>query len=86
MPAATREASRPRLVITAMTSGEVQFRDWPRVMKREVIVSLMLGGFLALIGYGVAFFLAPSPFDALVIPLTLVLVIFAVVSVAERCQ
>ena len=63
------------LVITAMTSGEVHFRDWPIVMKREVIVSLLLGGFLALIGYGVAFFLAPSPHDALVIPLTLVLVI-----------
>ena len=64
------------LVITAMTSGEVHFRDWPRVMKREVIVSLILGCFLATIGYGVAFFLAPSHFDALVIPLTLVLVIF----------
>ena len=64
------------LVITAMTSGEVQFKDWPRVMHREIIVSLMLGGFLALIGYAVAYFLAPSPFDALVIPLTLVLVIF----------
>jgi magnesium transporter len=64
------------LVITAMTSGEVSFRDWPLVMKREVIVSLLLGGFLAMIGYGVAFFLAPSPTDALVIPLTLVMVIF----------
>ncbi len=38
------------LVITAMTSGEVKFRDWPQVMKREVVVSLVLGGFLAMIG------------------------------------
>lgn len=64
------------LVITAMTSGDVQFRDWPQVMRREVIVSLVLGGFLAMIGYGVAFFLAPTHYDALVIPLTLLLVIF----------
>ena len=64
------------LVITAMTSGDVAFSDWPKVMKREVIVALTLGGFLALIGYSVAFFLAPSPSDALVIPLTLLLVIF----------
>lgn len=64
------------LVITAMTSGDVEFRDWPMVMRREVIVAIILGGFLALIGYSVAFFLAPNPFDALVIPVTLLLVIF----------
>ena len=64
------------LVITAMTSGDVDFLDWPKVMRREVIVALTLGSFLALIGYTVAFFLAPSPADALVIPLTLILVIF----------
>ena len=63
------------LVITAMTGGEVEFRDWPQVIRREVVVSLVLGGFLALIGYAVAFFLAPSPRDALVIPLTLMMVI-----------
>ena len=59
-----------------MTSGDVEFRDWPMVMRREVIVAIILGGFLALIGYSVAFFLAPNPFDALVIPVTLLLVIF----------
>ncbi len=63
------------LVITAMTSGEVQFRDWPRVMRREVVVSLVLGGFLAMFGLVVAVFIAPSPWDALVIPLTLMSVI-----------
>jgi magnesium transporter len=65
------------LVITAMTSGEVEFRDWPRVLRREIVVSLMLGGFLALIGLSVAFFIAPTPHDALVIPLTLMGVIVA---------
>ena len=64
------------LVITAMTSGEVEFRDWPRVMWREIIVSLALGGFLALIGWAVAMFIAPNAQDAMVIPLTLLSVIF----------
>ncbi len=63
------------LVITAMTSGEVEFRDWPRVMYREVLVSLILGGFLSLIGWFVALFIAPNLQDALVIPLTLLSVI-----------
>ncbi len=63
------------LVITAMTSGQVQFRDWPQVMWREVVVSLALGIFLALIGWTVAIVIAPSRTDALVIPLTLVSVI-----------
>ena len=63
------------LVITAMTSGEVEFTDWPKVMWREVIVSLALGVFLALIGWTVAVMIAPSRMDALVIPLTLVSVI-----------
>jgi magnesium transporter len=63
------------LVITAMTSGEVEFRDWPQVMRREIVVSLILGGFLALIGLMFAVMIAPSPKDALVIPLTLISVI-----------
>lgn len=64
------------LVITAMTSGEVKFGDWKEVLRREVVVSLTLGGFLACIGYIVATFIAPSPYKALVIPLTLMSVIF----------
>ena len=63
------------LVITAMTSGEVRFRDWPQVLRREAVVSLLLGGFLALIGYSVALFIAPTAMDAAVIPITLVSVI-----------
>ena len=63
------------LVITAMTSGNVKFDDWYRVLVRETIVSLLLGGFLAIIGYAVAVFIAPSILDALVIPITLLAVI-----------
>ncbi|TWU65798.1 magnesium transporter [Crateriforma conspicua] len=62
------------LVITAMTGGEIELRDWRTVLMRESVVSLMLGGFIAVIGYAVAFFIAPSPSDALVIPLTLLAV------------
>ena len=63
------------LVITAMTSGDVKFRDWPTVLRREIIVSLILGCFLATIGAVVAVLIAPSVRDAMVIPLTLVSVI-----------
>lgn len=63
------------LVITAMTSGEVHFHDWPKVLLREAGVSLLLGCFLALIGLSVAVFIAPTPFDALVVPATLISVI-----------
>jgi magnesium transporter len=64
------------LVITAMTSGEVRFGDWKQVLKREVAVSLILGSVLALLGFIVAYNIAPTPFDAIVIPLTLLSVIF----------
>ena len=63
------------LVITAMTSGEVRFADWGRVMIRECYVALALGAFLGSIGWAVAFFIAPSPMDSLVIPITLLSVI-----------
>ncbi|QDT04150.1 Magnesium transporter MgtE [Rubripirellula lacrimiformis] len=63
------------LVITAMTSGEVKFRDWPEVLRREVIVAFGLGSFLAMIGFAVALFIAPSPRAAMVIPFTLLSVI-----------
>ena len=63
------------LVITALTSGDVEVTDWRSVLSREVVVSLVLGGFLAAIGYFVAIFMAPTLWAALVIPLTLVAVI-----------
>ncbi|TWT64824.1 Magnesium transporter MgtE [Allorhodopirellula solitaria] len=63
------------LVITAMTGGEVELTDLPKVLGRELGVSLMLGGFLSAIGFFVALFVAPSAVAALVIPLTLLSVI-----------
>ncbi len=38
------------LIIRAMAVGEVTLRDWWRVMRREVLVGLTLGIFLAIIG------------------------------------
>ena len=63
------------LVITAMTGGEVESGDYPTVIRRESVVSLLLGVFLALIGFAVAAVMAPSVWAATVIPLTLISVI-----------
>ncbi|KLU04841.1 Mg/Co/Ni transporter MgtE / CBS domain protein [Rhodopirellula islandica] len=64
------------LVITAMTGGEVKNSDLPRVLSREFVVSLLLGSFLSLIGFLVALAIAPTAWAALVIPCTLLSVIF----------
>lgn len=74
------------LIITALTAGHVTGRDWVRVAVREILSGVMLGGLLALIGYGVATILLhqeashgvnlPSPTAAAaVVPVTLVLVV-----------
>ncbi len=39
------------LIIRAMAMGEVKLRDWFRVMRRELITSLLLGMLLAVIGF-----------------------------------
>ncbi|QQL50770.1 magnesium transporter [Mucilaginibacter ginkgonis] len=39
------------LIIQAMALGEVTVRDWWRVMRREIISGLMLGGTLGIIGF-----------------------------------
>jgi len=64
------------LVITAMTGGEVKLTDLPKVLTREVFVASALGGFLSLIGFVVALFVAPTAWAASVIPLTLLSVVF----------
>ncbi|MEO1616314.1 MAG: magnesium transporter [Planctomycetota bacterium] len=63
------------LVITALTSGELEVTDWKQVIRREIVVSLLLGSFLSLIGFATALFLAPTVTAALVIPFTLLAVI-----------
>ena len=39
------------LIIQAMAIGEIKLKDWWRVMRREIISGLLLGGVLAVIGF-----------------------------------
>jgi len=39
------------LIIRAMALGEVGLRDWWRVMRREILSGLALGGILGIIGF-----------------------------------
>ena len=59
------------LVITALSSGDCKLADWPRILRREVVLGLLLGGLLAVPGYLLALVYAPTPLQALVIPLTI---------------
>ena len=63
------------LVITALTGNEIVLSDWPKILARELVVSLLLGCFLAALGMASALAIAPSAFDAIVIPITIVAVI-----------
>ncbi len=63
------------LVITAMTAGDLAVSQWARVLKREVIMGVCLGGFLAFFSYLVALVLGVSPYEAIVIPVSITLVV-----------
>jgi magnesium transporter len=59
------------LVITALSSGDCRLSDWKRILKREFALGLLLGILLAVPGYLLALVYAPTPVQALVIPLTI---------------
>ncbi|MGD9648527.1 MAG: magnesium transporter, partial [Pirellulales bacterium] len=63
------------LIITAMSSGDVSLADWARVVRRELLTGLLLGGFLGMIGYVAATVVAPNWMTASIIPLTVLLVV-----------
>ena len=68
------------LIITALTAGHVTPRDWLRIVVREVAMGLVLGGFLALIGFAAAWYIlvhvmAHDALAAAVVPLTVILVV-----------
>jgi magnesium transporter len=63
------------LMIRALTTKEITPSDWRRVVVRELVIGFLLGGCLSIIGYAVGCFMAPSLLDALVLPLTIVLVV-----------
>ena len=59
------------LVITALSTGDCKLSDWPRILKREFAMGLLLGLLLAVPGYLLALIYAPTPMAAMVIPLTI---------------
>ncbi len=63
------------LIITALSRGHITVGDWMRVVWRELLMGLLLGGSLGIVGYFVAGFMAPGWLDAAVIPITLLLVV-----------
>jgi magnesium transporter len=65
------------LVITALARGDVKLTDWLRVIRRELVMGLLLGGFLALIGFTAAMILNRRWISATVVASTLVLVVLA---------
>ncbi len=71
------------LVITALATKDVELSDWWIVLKREMVMGLLLGGFLATIGYLTAIFIAPSMYAATVIPITILSVVIAGTSIGS---
>ena len=67
------------LVITALSTGDCKLADWKRILRREFVVSLMLGVLLAIPGFLLGLAYAPDPMHALVIPAT----VFSVVMVGS---
>lgn len=67
------------LVITALTRGDITRKDWLRVANRELLVGGFLGLFLGTLGLVVTQVMpnAPSPVEAMVVPITLTLVVTA---------
>ncbi len=63
------------LIITGLVTGDIQLGDWRRVLFRELTMGLLLGGFLAVIGFFAAFVLTGGWVSAAVIAITLILVV-----------
>jgi magnesium transporter len=63
------------LIISALSAGHVTLSDSMKIVGRELVQGLILGGFLALIGYGAAYAMKGDAHAALVIPTTILLVV-----------
>jgi magnesium transporter len=63
------------LIIRALTTKEVSPALWWSVVWRELLTGIALGAVLGAIGYFVGWFVAGSAVDALVLPITLLLVV-----------
>lgn len=63
------------LIITALSTGDITLGDWWRVVRRELLMGLLLGGMLGIVGCGLALVNSPQPIAALVVPMTILLVV-----------
>ncbi len=66
------------LIITALVTKDIKPNDWSRVVGRELLMGLMLGGFLAAMGLIAGWWFVPDSGNtraAFVLPITLVLVV-----------
>ena len=66
------------LVITGLNKQTIQIRDWGRVLRREFVLGLLLGGFLAACGFVAEWAVTPGEMNLSsmwVIPLTLLSVV-----------
>lgn len=63
------------LIISGLAKADVRIADWKSVLHRELLSGIILGSFLATIGFLSAIALAPSVYAALVIPVTILFVV-----------
>jgi magnesium transporter len=63
------------LIITALATKDIELRDWFHVVRRELAQGLLLGSFLAVIGFIAAMILTRDVVSSLVVGVTLVLVV-----------
>ena len=63
------------LVIAALKVGHLALSDWWQVIRRELAQGVLLGAFLGLIGFVPACFMTAGPHEAVVVPITVLLVV-----------
>ena len=65
------------LVITGLAAGDINLRDWLHVIWRELLIGVLLGGFLSIIGFIAACILVSqsSLYTAIALAITLLLVV-----------
>jgi len=63
------------LIITALSTGNITLEDWYRVVRREILIGFMLGGFLGVLGFISVVMMGRPPAEALVMPITILLVV-----------
>lgn len=65
------------LIITALSLNQITTDDWRKIVWRELLMGLVLGGILALLGFIAAIPFSPSIVDGLVLPITILLVVIS---------